>query len=185
MRLSSSSFTHASTAIFGLAVAIYAAVRLAGYDVSHLPGDLGLPAPPLTQRVPETGQSASRSEQQITGFVDHVTRHPDPVDDLHTHPTAETQNLITGPTEIGVSSVTGGREWREDPPSGEKSDPEQPDTAPSDDPASDDPASDPSPDATSDDSADTPRDTTADEEATTASNDDVAPDSDDHESADR
>jgi hypothetical protein len=181
MRLSSISFTHSSTAIFGLAVAVYAAVRLAGYDAPHLPGHLALPEPPLTQRVPETGQSASRSAQQVTGFVGDVTRHPDTGDDLQTHPTAETQNPIARTTEIADSSVTGGREWREDSPRVEATDAEQPDTAPSDDPAGD-----PSPSTTSDDSADTPRDTTADEEAATASDDDVEHDrDDDDEPADR
>ena len=77
MRLSSISFTHASTAIFGLAVAGYAAVRLAGYDVPHLPGHLAMPAPPNIKHVPVTEQPPSRSAQRATGFVDDKTRHPD------------------------------------------------------------------------------------------------------------
>lgn len=180
MRLSSVSFTHASTAIFGLAVACYTAVRLAGYDVPHLPGHLALPAPPIIERAPGTGQPPSRSAQRATDFVDHRTRHPDAAEELQADAAAMTPNPIARPIETAVASANrsqDAQEWREDRPTGDEPDQEQPDTAPDHDSA--DPV--PSPGTTpsdTDDSADPADDTTADEEETSASSQDTT-DSDD------
>ena len=63
MRLNSTTFTHFSTAIFGLAVVGYAAVRLVSHGVPHLPGHEAAPAPHVQQHEAsrEGGQRASRS----------------------------------------------------------------------------------------------------------------------------
>jgi hypothetical protein len=69
VRINSTSFTHASTAIFGVAVVGYAAVRLISYAAPHIPAHLpghhvGAPASPLVRQFAErhhTGQRASRS----------------------------------------------------------------------------------------------------------------------------
>ena len=181
MRLSSISFTHGSTATFALAVAGYAAVRLAGYDVPHLPGHQGMPAPPNIKHVPVTDQPPSRSAQQATGFVDDKTRHPTIGDELRTDAAAVTLRSVARPIESAAASVDWARdtqEWREDPATGEERDPEQSDTAPDDDPA----GGDPSPGTTSsdpDDSDDPAGGTTTDEEEATASSPDIIADSDD------
>lgn len=68
MRLNSTSFTHVSTAMFGVAVIGYAAVRVISYAAPHLPGHLpGQHAAPATapvQQIAErrlTNPRASRS----------------------------------------------------------------------------------------------------------------------------
>lgn len=184
MRLSSISFTHASTATFGLAVACYAAVRLAGYDVPHLPGHLALPAPRIIQQVPDTRQPTSRSAQQATGFVDDKTRHPTIGDELRTDVAAVIPNAVARQLETAVVSLEWSRpaqEWPEDSSSGEETHSEQTDTAPGDE-ATDAPAPSTSSDDT-EDSVDPAPATTPDEEETTASSPDIT-DSDD-EPADR
>ena len=176
MRLSSISFTHASTATFGLAVACYAAARVAGYDVPHLPGHLALPAPRIIQHVPDTGQHASRSAERATGFVDNKTRHPTVGDELRTDATAVIPDAIARQVETTADSLEWSRdaqEWREDPPTGDETHPEQPDTtAPGDDATGD-----PAPDTTTSDDPEDPvapaPGTTTDEEETTASSPDI------------
>jgi hypothetical protein len=71
MRMSSTSFTHASTAVFGIAVAGYAAVRLISYAAPHLPVHLpGHHAVPAAQPVRDVAERhrpperASRSQHR-------------------------------------------------------------------------------------------------------------------------
>ena len=108
MRLSSISFTHASTAMFGLAVVSYAAVRLAGYDPSDLPGHLASPAPAVIHPALDTGQPASRPAQHNKGSATHVTRHPAAGVGRHTHAAADTQDRTTRSWSHDAQT------WRED-----------------------------------------------------------------------
>ena len=184
MRLSSISFTHASTATFGLAVACYAAARLAGYDVPHLPGHLALPAPRIIQHVPDAGQHASRSAERPTGFVDDKTRHPTIGHELRTDAASLIPNAIDRQIETAVVSLEWSRpaqEWPEDSSSGEETHSEQTDTAPGDE-ATGDPAPGTSSDDTEDSVGPAPA-TTPDGEEATASSPDIT-DGDD-EPADR
>ena len=117
MRFSSISFTHASTAMFGLAVAGYAALRMAGYDVPHDPAHLASPAPSIVDRAPHAGQPVSRSAQRDTGREAHVALHPqlDPGDRPRTHGGDETQHGGNLPTDSQVASPAWSRdatEWR-------------------------------------------------------------------------
>jgi hypothetical protein len=68
MRMNSTSFTHVSTAVFGVAVIGYAAVRVISYAApslpGHLPGQHAAPATAPVQQIAErrlTDQRASRS----------------------------------------------------------------------------------------------------------------------------
>jgi hypothetical protein len=169
MRLSSTSFAHSSTAVFGLAVACYAAVRLAGYD--DLPGQLALPAPPIHQLVPGTGQSDSRSVREKTDLVDRLPRNPKMAAEAQTIVTRQAAAAVgfvtlsrnaqqNQPTEGAVRPEAGSRDAqqrRDDDRSGEAADPGQPDSATTDDAT----AGEPNTGATSDDPADT-ADTTDD-----------------------
>jgi len=118
MRFSSISFTHASTALFGLAVAGYAALRMAGYDVPHDPAHLGSTAPSMVDRAPEVGQPISRSAQRDTGRDTHVTRHPDSGDRPHTHDADETQHRTRRTDEHAATLAWSrhDREWRREQP---------------------------------------------------------------------
>ena len=98
MRLSSTAFTHTSTALFGLAVAGYAAVRLAGYDVPPLPGHLALPDTPILQLVPDSGHSDKRSAKPNAGLADPPTPRPDSARNLQTNAAAET-SMTARPTD--------------------------------------------------------------------------------------
>ena len=120
MRLCSTTFTHTSTAVFGLAVVGFTALRLAGYESPHLPGDQALPAPPILQRVPDAGPSAVRPAQENGGNVDLPTRQTDSGDDdLQTNPADGPQSPIARPTAMAAASLTWSRnaqQWRVDPP---------------------------------------------------------------------
>ena len=94
MRLSSISFTHGSTAMFGVAVVGYAALRLAGYDVPHDPGHLAIPGPSMVHRLPDTAEPHSRSTQQKASAEDRLPRPADPGDDLHTQLAQETLQAV-------------------------------------------------------------------------------------------
>ena len=98
-----------------------------------------------------------------------MTRHPEGGDELQTHASAVTPHPIVRPIETAVASVNWSRdtkEWRDDSPTDEETDLEQPDTAPGATSGDTDDSADPAPGAT------------ADEEETTASSDDMT-DSDD------
>lgn len=57
MRMNSTSFTHVSTAMFGVAVIGYAALRVISYAAPHLPGHLpGQHAAPATAPVQQTAE---------------------------------------------------------------------------------------------------------------------------------
>lgn len=119
MRLCSTTFTHASTAVFGLAVVGFTALRLAGYESPHLPGDQAAPAPPILQRVPDAGPSAGRPAQENVGNVDLPTNQTDAGADLQTNPTGGPQNPLARPTATAAASLTWSRnaqQWRVDPP---------------------------------------------------------------------
>jgi type IV secretory pathway VirB10-like protein len=51
MRLSSTSFTHGSTAVFAFAVVGYAALRVVAHGAPHLPGPQAAPVAPPVQQV--------------------------------------------------------------------------------------------------------------------------------------
>ena len=119
MRLCSTTFTHTSTAVFGLAVVGFTALRLAGYESPHLPGDQALPAPPILQRVPDAGPSAGRPAQENGGNVDLPMRQADAGDDLQASPADGPQSPIARPTATAAASLTWSRnaqQWRVDPP---------------------------------------------------------------------
>lgn len=123
MRLNSISFTHASTALFGLAVTGYAAIRMAGYDVPHPSGHVALPAPPVVHRAPDPEQSADRSKQQSAGVVDHGTR--DRNDGPPVRAASRTQHHIARLEDSTTTPLSWSRdtqEWRHDPPSQEATD---------------------------------------------------------------
>ena len=110
MRLSSISFTHASTAMFGLAVAGYAALRLAGYDVphAHLPEST---APHAIERAPDVSPLGSGSARQP------VAAHPTGGHDRGEHTGSRDQRPSASPdarTAAARSWSRDDREWRRD-----------------------------------------------------------------------
>lgn len=119
MRLSSISFTHGSTAMFGVAVVGYAALRLAGYDVPHDPGHLAMPGPSVIHRVPDTARPDSRSTQQNASAEDLVTRPADPGDDLHPQLAQDTLQGLDRVADTAVVVLTSSpapQERLQDPP---------------------------------------------------------------------
>jgi hypothetical protein len=140
MRLSSTWFTHASTAVFGLAVAGYAALRLSGYEVPHEPGPLLAGAPSVIERAPDTIRATSRSTLALAGTRHHAARHTEPDVGSHTSVVGPTRHRVERPAPD--STTDGETDQGTDP-------------ADVEDPT----ASDPTPDATSDDtSGDEPSD---------------------------
>ncbi len=127
MRLSSISFTHGSTAMFGVAVVGYAALRLAGYDVPHDPGHLAIPGPSMVHRVPDTAKPDSRSTQQNASAEDLVTRPAEPGDDLHTQLAQETPQGVDRLADTAVVVLTSSpapQEQLQDPPAQGETTPE-------------------------------------------------------------
>lgn len=119
MRLSSISFTHGSTAMFGVAVVGYAALRLAGYDVPHDPGHLAIPGPSMIHRLPDTATAATRPTQQNASAQDLVTRPADTGDDLHTQLAQETLQGVHRVADTAVVVLTSSpapQEQLQDPP---------------------------------------------------------------------
>ncbi len=135
MRLSSISFTHGSTAMFGVAVVGYAALRLAGYDVPHDPGHLAIPGPSMVHRVPDTAKPDSRSTQQNASAEDLVTRPAEPGDDLDTQLAQETPQGVDRLADTAVVVLTSSpapQERRQDAPTQGGTSPEGPYDAPND-----------------------------------------------------
>lgn len=155
MRLSSTTFTHSSTALFGLAVAGYAALRLAGYDTPPLPGHLALPTPPILRHEPRPLPSDDRVTPLRAGLAGTLVLRADGARPLHRDistivapltDAAAPSSLPTADTAVGADDSGSGGTAATDG-SGSGSD----DTVATGDPTSD-PTSDPTADPTSDDS---------------------------------
>ncbi len=177
MRLSSISFTRGSTAMFGVAVVGYAALRLAGYDLPHHSGHLATPGPSMVHHLPD-----SRSTQQNASGEDHVTRAAAPGEDPHTQLAQETSPGVSHPADPVVVVLTSShapRERRQDSTTEGETSTKAPHDAPrdttrasSDDPgvnSSTVPADDTSDAISADPGHDSPRETPAD------SHDEAAP----------
>jgi hypothetical protein len=160
MRLSSISFTHASTAMFGLAVAGYAALRLAGYDVPHDPGNLASSPPSMVDRAPDPSPPAGRSGRLDLGPEDQVARLTVGGADRHTHVARDPRSGVDAHREPAVASRTSSDDARAQSHDAVTSDVTE--RASHDDAAGDDHVSD----DTSDDAAadDTAADDTADDQ---------------------
>lgn len=117
MRLSSTSFTHASTALFGLAVVGYTAARVAGYAAPHLPGHQAAPAPPSVWQV-EPQHPGPDPRLRVTRPAHRPTALP-AVSSHHTAVTAQRERsaspaaLASTRTAASVRSQDAGT-WRED-----------------------------------------------------------------------
>ena len=106
MRLSSISFTHASTAMFGLAVAGYAALRLAGYDVPPDPGHLASSPPSMVDRAADPSPPAGRSGQLDAGPDNQVARLSVAGADLHTRVARDPRIGVDAPVKPAVAPRT-------------------------------------------------------------------------------
>lgn len=157
MRLSSISFTHASTAMFGLAVVGYAGLRLAGYDVPHDPAHLALQAPSMIHRVTDTEQATDQAAQKSPA-EEHLTprAHREATEQAVVE---ETQQRVESTDDPAVAFETWSRDdqtWRGDSPTRQGPDPEPRHDATSDGPTR------PSSPTDSTDSADSTTSNTAD-----------------------
>jgi hypothetical protein len=112
MRLNSTSFTHSSTAMFGVAVFGNAAVRVVSYAAPDLPGHQAAPAPHVVQiqtmhngrqRASRSGHGSPAPTGAASGSSDHF-RHGGPVSEHRIEDRETTTAVLAWPTPDGTST---------------------------------------------------------------------------------